>query len=199
MEIVPLGDSALIVRVRERFEDAPEQTLDTVLRAFQELQGSAIPGVIELAPAYTSVTVFFDPTAVAKATEIPDKVFDWLATRIRAAAAPGADRGRRRRTAQSDVCLVEIPVCYDPEFALDIDNVARRANVSPSEVIQLHSANSRRFCRDRRRTNGNLSAAFPRWLESDRPYAVALVRSRKKSAHTFARRRPGAFPRDHAR
>jgi inhibitor of KinA len=140
MEIVPLGDSALIVRVRERFEDAPEQTLDTVLRAFQELQGAAIPGVIELAPAYTSVTVFFDPTAVAKATEIPDKVFDWLATRIRAAAAPGADRGRRRRTAQSDVRLVEIPVCYDPEFALDIDDVARRANVSPSEVIQLHSA-----------------------------------------------------------
>ena len=27
MEIIPLGDSALIVRVREQFEDAPEETL----------------------------------------------------------------------------------------------------------------------------------------------------------------------------
>jgi inhibitor of KinA len=140
MEIVPLGDSALIVRVRERFDHAPEQTLDIVLRAFQRLQSAAIPGVIELAPAYTSVAVFFDPVTIAKATETPDNVFDWLVQRIRRVIAARPERGRRRRTARSDVHLVEIPVCYDPEFALDIDDVARRANVSPSEVIRLHSA-----------------------------------------------------------
>jgi inhibitor of KinA len=140
MEIVPLGDSAVIVRMRERFDDAPEQTLDTVFRAFQQLQSAAIPGVIELAPAYTSVTVFFDPVAVAKATETSDEVFDWLATRICAAVAAGADRGRHRAAIQRRVRLVEIPVCYDREFALDIDDVARRAAISPNEVIRLHSA-----------------------------------------------------------
>ena len=67
MEIIPLGDSALIVRVREQFEDAPEETLDEVLRVFQLLQRAAIPGVIELAPAYTSVAVFFDPDRCSKA------------------------------------------------------------------------------------------------------------------------------------
>ena len=139
MEIVPLGDSALVVRMRERFDDAPEQTLDTVLRAFQRLQSAAIPGVIELTPAYTSVTAFFDPITVAKGAETPDKVFDWLVARIRAAVVPGADRGRRRTASQRRVRLVEIPVCYDREFALDIDDVARRANISPSEVIHLHS------------------------------------------------------------
>src|SRR5262249_5616075 len=140
MKIVPLGDSALIVRVRDQFEDAPEETLDKVLRAFQELQGAAIPGVIELAPAYTSVAVFLDSTAVAKATETPEKVFDSLATRIRAAVAADAKRRRRRKTAQPHVRLVEIPVCYDPEFALDVDDVARRANISPNDVIRLHSS-----------------------------------------------------------
>ena len=139
LEIIPLGDSALIVRMRERFDDAPERTLDTVLRAFQQLQNAAIPGVIELAPAYTSVAVFFDPILVAKGAEAPDNVFDWLATRIRAAVAAGADRGRHRTATQRRVRLVEIPVCYDPEFALDIDDVAQRAAVSPSEVIRLHS------------------------------------------------------------
>ena len=127
----------MIVRVRERFEDAPEQTLDTILRAFQRLQGSAIPGVIELAPAYTSVAVFFNPITVAKATETSDKVFDWLSTRIRAAVAGGADLGG---TARSRSQTIEIPVCYDPEFAPDIDDVAHRANISPREVIHLHSA-----------------------------------------------------------
>jgi inhibitor of KinA len=137
MEIVPLGDSALIVRVRERFQDAPEQALDTVLRAFQQLQDATIPGVIELAPAYTSVSVFFDPNTVAKATKTPDNVFDWLARRIRVAVAGVAAAGRITRSRSQ---TVEIPVCYDPEFALDIDDVARRANISPSEVIRLHSA-----------------------------------------------------------
>ena len=137
MEIIPLGDSALIVRMRERFDDAPEQTLDTVLRAFQQIKNALIPGVIELAPAYTSVSVFFDPIIVAKAAEKPDKAFDWLATRIRGAAAASVDRGK---TVRSRSRTVEIPVCYDSEFALDIDDVARRAELSPGKVIRLHSA-----------------------------------------------------------
>jgi inhibitor of KinA len=137
MEIVPLGDSALIVRVRDRFEDAPEETMDTVLRAFQQIRTAAIPGVIELAPAYTSVAVFFDPTTVAKATETSNKVFDWLVARIRDAVAGGADPGRKMRSASR---TVEIPVCYDPEFALDLDHVAQTADLSPYEVIRLHGA-----------------------------------------------------------
>jgi inhibitor of KinA len=140
MEIIPLGDSALIVRVRDRFDDAPEKTLDAVLCALQKLQSVMIPGVIELAPAYTSVAVFFDPIAVAKAAEPSHEVFDWLAARVRAAVAVAADRGRRRGTARPGVRLVEIPVCYDPEFALDIDDVGRRANISQNEVIRLHAA-----------------------------------------------------------
>jgi inhibitor of KinA len=136
MEIVPLGDAALILRVRERFDDAPEETLDAVLRAFQQLQRAAIPGVIELAPAYTSVAIFFNPIVAAKSAETPDNTFDWIATRVRAAVAGVAGPGKRTR---SRAKTVEIPVCYDPEFALDIDVIARRANVSPAEVIHLHS------------------------------------------------------------
>jgi len=78
MEIVPLGDSALIVRVREQFDDAPEETLNEVLRTFQQLRSAAIPGVIEVAPAYTSVAVFFDPVDVAKASGTASDIFDWL-------------------------------------------------------------------------------------------------------------------------
>ena len=139
MEIVPLGDSALIVRVRERFEDAPDQTLSEVLRTFRRLQDAAIPGVIELAPAYTTVAVFFDPTIVANEGPEPDQALDWLTDRIRAALAPHI-RGGRGRAAASPVRLVEIPVCYDPEFAFDLENVAHHAQISSREVVDLHSA-----------------------------------------------------------
>ena len=141
MEIVPLGDSALIVRVREQFDDAPEETLNEVLQTFQQLRSAAIPGVIELAPAYTSVAVFFDPIAVSKAfaSGTSDDVVDWMAGRIRAAV------GRRTRDDRSLVGrslprIVEIPVCYDPEFAPDLDEVARHAQISTDQVVELHSA-----------------------------------------------------------
>jgi inhibitor of KinA len=137
MEIVPLGDSVLIVRVREQFEDAPEETLDEVLRTLQQLRNAAIPGVIEVAPAYTSVAVFFDPSAVAKATGVAHDVFESLAARIRAAVAGGGQPGRMKRSPSRGV---EIPVCYDPEFAPDLDDVVRHAGISAKEVIDLHSA-----------------------------------------------------------
>lgn len=137
MEIVPLGDSALVVRVREQFEDAPEETLDEVLRVFQLLQRAGIPGVIELAPAYTSVAVFLDPITVAKASGTPNDVFDWLASRIRGVVAAGADRGRKVRFRSRNL---EIPVCYDPEFAPDIDDVAQHTQLSTTEIVNLHSA-----------------------------------------------------------
>src|SRR5262245_60118189 len=115
MEIIPLGDSALIVRLCEQFEDVPEETLDDVLRAFQLLQRAAIPGVIELAPAYTSVAVFFNPITIAKSSGTPDKVFDWLAARIHGALARPVSR-RQATTLRGNVGVIEIPVCYDPDF-----------------------------------------------------------------------------------
>ena len=123
MEIIPLGDSALVVRVREQFEDAPEETLDEVLQILQQLRSAAIPGVIELAPAYVSVTVFYDPVQVAKASGQPDRVFHWLKEQLRRVTAAAAERGQRRRT-RRNIKSVEIPVCYSPEFAPDLDDVA---------------------------------------------------------------------------
>ena len=139
MEIIPLGDSALIVRVRERFEDAPEETLDQVLHTLHRLGEAAIPGVIELAPAYTSVAVFFDPIVVAEASGTADDLVDWLAARIRAALRRRT-RDRRSLAGRSLPQIVEIPVCYDAEFALDLDRVAERTQLSAGEVVDLHSA-----------------------------------------------------------
>jgi inhibitor of KinA len=139
MEIAPLGDSAVIVRVREQFEDAPEETLNEVLQTFQQLRSAAIPGVIELAPAYTSVAVSCDPLQVAKASGQPDRAFDWLEKRVRRVVTAAADRSERRRS-RRNIHSVEIPVCYDPEFGPDLDEVARHAQISTTEVVDLHSA-----------------------------------------------------------
>ena len=144
MHITALGDSVLIVHVRDQFEDAPEETLKEVLRVFHLLRDTGIRGVVDLAPAYTSVGVFFDPIVLAKGSGKPGELFDSLAERVREIVTGGAHRGRRVKSTRSVACPVEIPVCYDPEFALDIDRVAEQAQVSASEVVDLHSGSEYR-------------------------------------------------------
>ena len=139
MKIIALGDSALVVRVREEFEDAPDETLDEVLRIFHLLQRAAIPGVIELAPAYTSVAVFFDPVVILKTSGATEGVFDELATKIRRAISAASLR-HRRRTAGSAPRLIEIPACYDAEFGFDLERVAEHTKLSTREIVDLHSA-----------------------------------------------------------
>jgi inhibitor of KinA len=144
MQITALGDSALIVRVRDQFKDTSEETLNDVFRAIHLLRDAGIPGVNELAPAYTSVAIFFDPIIVAKASGKPGELFDWLAERVRGIVTASAHRGRRVRSTTTVGRSVEIPVCYDPEFALDIDRVAEQAQISASEVVDLHSGSEYR-------------------------------------------------------
>ncbi len=135
MEIVPIGDFAIVVRLRDRFEDAPDKTLDTVLGAVEKLRTAAIPGVIELAPAYTSVAVFYEPSVVVKRGENTGSAFEQLAIRIRRALEPAGGRGK---TVQFQSRTVEVPVCYDSEFALDLNDVVRQTNLSPEQAISLH-------------------------------------------------------------
>ena len=134
MQVTALGDSALIVRVRDRFDDAPDETLSEVLAALRRLENAQIPGVIELAPAYTTVAVFFDPLRAIHDGAGPDGVIELLIQRIGEALA-----GRRRQHKHA-AHTAEIPVCYDLEFAIGLERVARHAQISPGEVIDLHRA-----------------------------------------------------------
>jgi len=125
MRIEPLGDSALIIRVVEEFD--PEKTLDAVLRAVHELERAALPGVIELAPAYATVGVFFDPARTG---------LDALRTEIE-------DALRKMEPARSPAEIgstIEVPVCYENEFAPDLREVAWHAELSVEEVAQRHSS-----------------------------------------------------------
>lgn len=127
MRIEPLGDSALLVRVVEDYGRESERALGAVLGALGQLEGALIPGVVELTPAYTTVGVFFDPALTgfdAVKKEIERVLQD--SERVK----PRAGTGR----------TVEVPVCYEDEFAPDLREVAWHVGLSAQEVVQRHSA-----------------------------------------------------------
>lgn len=126
MRIEPLGDSALIVRVVEDYGRESERALDAVLGAFGQLEAAVIPGVVELTPAYSTIGVFFDPALTG---------FDALKTEIEQVLQNTERAGPRAGTGRT----IEVPVCYEDEFAPDLREVAWHAGLSAQDVVRRHS------------------------------------------------------------
>src|SRR5262249_43481190 len=143
MEIVPLGDSAVLVRVAENFDDAPENALHKVLAAKHGLEAARIPGVVEVTPAYTTVALFYDPIGAVDAGAPSKNVFELIEQQIRKALSDDDDLA----TDRVERTIVEVPVCYEAEFAPDLEEVAQRAGIHWKEVVDLHcSAEYRVHC-----------------------------------------------------
>jgi inhibitor of KinA len=134
MEVTPLGDSAVLIRVAENFDDAPERALEKVLAAQQSLSAAKIPGAVELVPAYTTVSLFYDPLRAIDAGAPVESVFGWLEQQIRKAITKIETTG----VDPIKSAMIDVPVCYDPEFGFDLDDVSRRAGINPNEVVDLH-------------------------------------------------------------
>ncbi|HXM75066.1 MAG TPA: carboxyltransferase domain-containing protein, partial [Chthoniobacterales bacterium] len=133
MQITPLGDSALIIRLRDELEGPSENALDEVLVLHDRIKRAQIPGIIELASAYTTVALFFNPLNVIAAGAEPHRIFAWLEEQIDRAVADGDGRAKR-----GSPSVVEIPVCYEEGFALDLDEVSKHVGLLPKDVVDLH-------------------------------------------------------------
>ena len=129
MQIIPLGDTALLLEIGETID---ESTHKRVQGAWQALAAAPMPGVSELVPAYTTVTVFYEPLRVVQAGAPDNDIAGWLSERVRDRLKnpPKLDKPKGR--------TVEIPVCYGGEFGPDLGPVAKQAKLSPEEVIKRH-------------------------------------------------------------
>jgi inhibitor of KinA len=102
-----------------------EQLNTRALAIYDWLGVHRFEGIIDRIAAYSSVSVFFDPTLVDDRTAISE----WLLEAWRQTAAISVEPERRE---------VRIPVCYEGEYAPDLEAVARQKGLSSGEVIALH-------------------------------------------------------------
>lgn len=131
MQITPLGDSALLVELGDAISESTHRRVQAAWRA---LAAEPLPGVSEAVPAYTTVTVFYDPWRVVQAGAPEGEIVSWLSARVieRIKDPPKSAKVKSRQ--------VEIPVCYGGEFGPDLARVAAHTKLSPEAVIKKHSA-----------------------------------------------------------
>ncbi len=119
--VLAAGDTALVVDVGNRVDLAISTK---VLALADQLNALKIGGVIETVPTIRSLSVYYEPLSIS-ATQLENRIADIIDHPNEAAVA-----GR----------ICNIPVCYDPELAPDLEDVAARCNLSPSQVIEMHSS-----------------------------------------------------------
>lgn len=126
-----MGDTALVVELGRR---ADESTHDRVQAARKLLSSPELPGVTEVTPAFTTVTLFYDPWVLARELQAGESVVGAMTRLVenRLAKLPARAKGEPGR-------IVEIPICYGGPFGPDLETVAASVRLTPEEVVRQHS------------------------------------------------------------
>ena len=116
-----VGDQALLVE----FENEISMEVNQKVRALKyDLEQRTIPGMGELVPTYRALLIHYDSLRAD---------LDQLKETIQAAAA-SLDLSHLPRAT-----VTEIPVLYEGEYALDLEEIARLEYTTPEEIIRIHS------------------------------------------------------------
>ncbi|MCR2821573.1 5-oxoprolinase subunit PxpB [Lederbergia panacisoli] len=121
----PLGDTAILIEFGDNIN---LETNKRILNMKQAILNQPFSGFIEAVPAYTTLTCFYDPTSVG--TDFPyETVKKELEQRI--ANLPISSSQNEK--------VIEIPVCYEDDYSMDLDFVASQNGLTKKEVINIHS------------------------------------------------------------
>ncbi|MCJ8163420.1 5-oxoprolinase subunit PxpB [Pontibacter sp. E15-1] len=129
VRLYPLGDAAVVVH----FGDAIGEETHRQVRAFVAcLEEHPFEGLVEYVPAFTTVTVYYNPWVISEKGELNPytKVTGFLQRML-----PLMGKGRAPLAQR----VVEIPVAYGGEYGPDLDAVAAHTGLQPGEVIALHT------------------------------------------------------------
>lgn len=85
-------------------------------------------GMIEYVPAFTSVSIIYNPLDVNSESpyEVVKDILDKIISKL-------------NFSSMDEENIVQIPVCYGGEFGQDIEHVAKINNITVDEVIKIHS------------------------------------------------------------
>lgn len=124
--IEPLAEDVLLLRFGERIDIEINACVHAAARA---LRAAQLPGLIDIAPAYATLLVRFDPFAQ------PDR--DGFRASLSAAVRAGGSEASAPSVAAREVV---VPVCYGGVHGPDLETVATQARLAPEEIVHRHAA-----------------------------------------------------------
>ncbi|WP_246943783.1 5-oxoprolinase subunit PxpB [Bacillus pinisoli] len=117
--IQPISDDAILIQ----FSEEQEELLTYIHTFTQHLLNRKVAGIRDIVPAFTSIAVYYDPIQLT---------YQDLLSQLRSSLQEQELHITRETT------HVEVPICYDPEFGFDLEDIAKQHHLSIEEVITIH-------------------------------------------------------------
>jgi inhibitor of KinA len=133
-QIFPLGDSALTLELGNVVEEGIN---NKIMQIFSSLTASPLPGMIEAVPAYSSITVYYDVSALHQKIN-SGTVYNWIKHQLQLRLQQPMNEN------EDDHRLIKIPVCYSPEFGIDLAELSITTHLSAEEIISTHCSKAYR-------------------------------------------------------
>lgn len=119
----PLGDSAIVIQLGNEISESTQQHISSICSFLEDY---SFEGFVEYVPAFTTITIFYDPlvtdyeTVQSLLVEMLQEIMEGIE--------------------ENEAPIVEIPVLYGGTQGPDLSYVAVHAGISEAEVIILHTA-----------------------------------------------------------
>ena len=133
--IFSLGDCAITLDFGNTINEAINKE---IIARFNQLTEHPLPGMIEVVPAYSSLTVYYDVFQLRKQVPAGQTVCEWITGQLEIRMESLLPENNFSSK------IITIPVCYEKEFAPDIEEMARVKNIPVAEVIQIHTSKTYR-------------------------------------------------------
>lgn len=130
LRIEPLGDAALYAEFSRTLDLRVNETLQAVATLLRE---RAPAWVCDVVPSLGGLALHFDAEH-ADLPQAPLQAATALLHECLKAASRARPGGRR----------IEVPVCYDPEFGLDLGEVAEKTGCDHAQIVRRHTATEHR-------------------------------------------------------
>ncbi len=121
-----LGDAALYC---DFGNDVDQKTNIKVIKYFENINKKNIDGIINLTPSYNKLIISFDLNVV-NFKELKKKIEDIEIS---------------ESYIRQDQKIIKIPTCCDDEFALDIERLSLKLNLTKKEILETY-LNKEYFC-----------------------------------------------------
>ena len=135
VKIYSLGENAVTINFGDEISS---EINNRVIRLDRFFSKNLFSGFIETVPAYASLTIFYDVLQVRKNFSEFRTAFDAVKSVVENALETFG------KFEAKPACLVEIPVCFSEEYALDLEFVAKNKNLTKTEVIEIFTAQTYR-------------------------------------------------------
>lgn len=129
--IFSLGDSAITVDFSNVIN---EDINNEIIARYKEFKKDPLPAMIEAIPSYSSLTIYYDVVNLRKTLPAGHTAFEVIKQQLELRLQqPVRQKNEPER-------LIRIPVCYDEEYAPDMQQLIAQKNISGDEVIQIHTS-----------------------------------------------------------